>query len=232
MAVTGIHRPCHEVGGDYFDVYAMPDGRVAFLIADVAGKGLGAALLTTMLQGALSGMTLGVDPVKVFSHLNRFLCDHSAIGRYATMFFGLLAQDGMLEYVRASHPSPLLLRGDQVSELCTGGSFPVGLLEQATFSADRVQLTPGDTLLLYTDGVTEAESKDEDFFGTERLMETLGQHANASLGGLQSAILGAVERFAEGAPQSDDITLLLFRYRLPADAPQAEGDSTSGETRM
>lgn len=232
MAVTGIHHPCHEVGGDYFDVYPMPDGRVAFLIADVAGKGLGAALLTTMLQGALSGMTLGVDPVKVFSHLNRFLCDHSSVGRYATMFFGMLGEDGLLEYVRASHPSPLLLRGDQVSELCSGGSFPVGLLEQATFNADRVQLSPGDTLLLYTDGVTEAESKDEDFFGTERLMEALAQHSNASLGVLQSAILGAVERFAEGAPQSDDITLLLFRYRRPTDAAQIDSQSTSGQERM
>ena len=77
LAVTGIHRPCHEVGGDYFDVFTLPDGRTAILIADVAGKGLGAALLTTMLQGALSGMTLGVDPVKVFNHLNRFLCERS-----------------------------------------------------------------------------------------------------------------------------------------------------------
>ena len=229
MAVTGIHRPCHEVGGDYFDVYPMPDGRVAILIADVAGKGLGAALLTTMLQGALSGMTLGVDPVKVFSHLNRFLCDHSAVGRYATMFFGLLGQDGVLEYVRASHPSPLLLRGNEVSELCTGGSFPVGLLEQATFNADRVQLSPGDTLLLYTDGVTEAESRDEDFFGTERLKDALAQYPDAPLGVLQSAILSAVQQFSEGAGQSDDITLLLFRYRKPTDdAAQTEADGAAG----
>ena len=228
MAVTGVYRPCHEVGGDYYDVYPMPDGRVAILIADVAGKGLGAALLTTMLQGALSGMTLGVDPVKVFSHLNRFLCDHAAVGRYATMFFGLMGPDGVLEYVRASHPSPLLMRGDQVSELCTGGSFPVGLLEEATFNADRVQLTPGDTLLLYTDGVTEAESKDEDFFGTERLKEAFGQHPNASLGVLQSAVLGAVEQFTQGAAQSDDITLLLFRYREPNAAENSGGDTAIG----
>src|SRR5579863_3415635 len=147
LAITGVHHPCYEVGGDYFDVFPIPDGRVAILIADVAGKGLGAALLTTMLQGAISGMTLGVDPVKVFHHLNRFLCDHAVVGRYATMFFGLLDPGGALEYVRAGHPSPLLLRQGVVSELYTGGSFPVGLIEQATFNASIIQLEPGDTLL-------------------------------------------------------------------------------------
>ncbi len=216
LAITGIHHPCYEVGGDYFDVFEVPDGRIAILIADVAGKGLGAALLTTMLQGALSGMTLGVDPVKVFHHLNRFLCDHSVVGRYATMFFGLLDPDGELEYVRASHPAPLLLRHGEVSELYKGGSFPVGLIEDATFKADHVRLEPGDTLLLYTDGVTEAESKDSNFFGGERLMEVLAQHPDSSLGAIQAAILDAVQKFAHGAGQSDDITLLMVRYRRPA----------------
>jgi sigma-B regulation protein RsbU (phosphoserine phosphatase) len=218
LAVTGIHRPCHEVGGDYFDVFPLPDGRTAILIADVAGKGLGAALLTTMLQGALSGMTLGVDPVKVFNYLNRFLCSHAEVGRYATMFFGMLGPDGGLEYVRASHPSPVLLRRGEVSELYTGGSFPVGLLEEATFEADKVQLEPGDTLVLYTDGVSEAEDNSENFFGSEGVMEIVALHPDSSPGVLQSAILNAVERFAAGMPQSDDITLLLFRYRRPGDS--------------
>src|ERR1700686_241936 len=76
LSVTGFNLPCLSVGGDYFDVFPLSDGRTAFLIADVSGKGLGAALLTTMLQGALSGMTLGTDPARVFNHVNRFLCDH------------------------------------------------------------------------------------------------------------------------------------------------------------
>jgi phosphoserine phosphatase RsbU/P len=216
LAVTGIHRPCHEVGGDYFDVFPLPDGRIAILISDVAGKGLGAALLTTMLQGALSGMTLGVDPVKVFNHLNRFLCDRASVGRHATMFFGLLAPDGALEFVRAGHPSPLLLRRGEVSELCSGGSFPIGLIELASFKGDRIQLEPEDTLLLYTDGVTEAEDRDRKLFGAERLKEAFSYHRDCSLGGLQAGILGAVERFAQGVGQSDDITLLVLRYRQPA----------------
>ncbi len=217
LALTGIHRPCHEVGGDYFDVFPLPDGRVAILIADVAGKGLGAALLTTMLQGALSGMTLGVDPVTVFDHLNRFLCERASIGRYATMFFGLLGRDGTLEYVRASHPSPLLLRRGEVTELYSGGSFPVGLIERASFKAARIQLEPDDTLLLYSDGVTEAEDKQKNLFGTQRLKEALSPHQESSLDVLQAGILKAVEQFAQGTSQSDDITLLAVRYRLPVE---------------
>jgi serine phosphatase RsbU (regulator of sigma subunit) len=223
LAVTGTYRPCYEVGGDYFDVFPLPDGRIAILIADVSGKGLGAALLTTMLQGALSGMTLGVDPVKVFNQLNRFLCDRAVVGRCATIFFGLLDLDGTFEFVRAGHPSPLLLRRGEIGELYTDGSFPVGLVEQASFKASRIQLEPDDTLLLFTDGVTEAEDKDRELFGFPRLEETFRQCQDSSLYTIQARILDAVERFAKGAEQSDDITLLVFRYR----SIDAIGDTAS-----
>ena len=148
FSVSGTHQPCNEVGGDYFDVFPMSDGRLALLIADVAGKGLGAALVTTMLQGALSGMTLGVDPVKVFNHLNQFLCDRASVARCATMFFGLLSPNGNLEYVRAGHPSPLLLRNGTVTELYNTGSLPIGLFENEAYESTRIQLRLGDTLLL------------------------------------------------------------------------------------
>jgi serine phosphatase RsbU (regulator of sigma subunit) len=215
LSITGIHRPCHEVGGDYFDVCPLSDGRIAVLIADVAGKGLGAALLTTFLQGALSGMTLGVDPVDVFNHLNRFLCDRAAVGRYATMFFGLLETNGILEFVRAGHPSPFLLRQGKVTELYSTGSFPIGLVEEARFTSTRMQLEPGDTLLLYTDGVTEAENRARDLFDEEGLKEAFRLHHDSSLKGIQDGIFGAIEKFMDGATQSDDVTLLLVRYRGP-----------------
>jgi phosphoserine phosphatase RsbU/P len=221
LIMTGVHRPCHEVGGDYFDVFPLSEDRTAILIADVSGKGLGAALLTTMLQGALSGMTLGVDPARVFHHMNRFLCEHAIVGRYATMFFGMLGRDGTLEFIRAGHPSPLLLRGGAVSDLYSGGSFPVGLLEEATFSTITMQLEPGDTLLLFSDGVNEAEDGQGRIFGFTRLREVLAGHAGDSLESLQQAILDAVERFTQGASQSDDITLLAVRFRTPVDAGTA-----------
>jgi serine phosphatase RsbU (regulator of sigma subunit) len=215
LAITGIHRPCNEVGGDYFDVFPMPNGRIALLIADVAGKGLGAALLTTMLQGALSAMTMGVDPVEVFNHLNRFLCDRPAVARYATMFFGVIAPDGILEFVPASHPSPLLLRRGEVSELYSGGSFPVGLIEMASFQSKRIQLEPEDTLLLYSDGVTEAMDRQKQLFGAVRLKGALRRHPDSTVGDIQAGILNAVDQFAASASQSDDITILVVRYRLP-----------------
>jgi serine phosphatase RsbU (regulator of sigma subunit) len=217
LEVTGLQYPCQAVGGDYFDVFPLSDDRTAFLIADVAGKGLGAALLTTMLQGALSGMTLGVDPVKVLMHINQFLCDHASVGRYATMFFGIVDRQGVLEYINAGHPSPLVLRANQVSELFTGGSFPVGLVDIAEFTAEREQLQPGDTLVLFTDGVTEAMNPEEDMFGTARLRDAMEGCGDQSLEALQDRILTAMRGFVNGAKASDDITLLMVRYRRPAD---------------
>lgn len=145
LAVTGVQLPCHAVGGDYFDVFPIDDEHTAILIADVSGKGLGAALLATMLQGALSGMTMGAEPARLFDHLNRFLCEHSEVGRYATMFFGVIRSDGRLEFINAGHPSPLLLRGGEVSDLYAGGSFPVGLLPEATYTSSTMKLQLDDT---------------------------------------------------------------------------------------
>ena len=215
FSISGMHRPCHEVGGDYFDVFPVPDGRIALLIADVSGKGLGAALVTTILQGALSGITLDVDPARVFDYLNRLLCSRSAIGRFVTIFFGLLDPSGTLEFIRAGHPSPLVMHQGVMSELYTGGSFPVGLVQEASYTSSIFQLEPGDTLLLYTDGITEAEDKSGELFLESRLQEAFEQYKDAPLKTLQEGILSAIENFAEGASQSDDITLLLVRYHGP-----------------
>jgi phosphoserine phosphatase RsbU/P len=155
--------------------------------------------------------------VKVFNHLNRFLCDRAAVGRYATMFFGLLETNGVLEFVRAGHPSPFLLRQGEITELYSTGSFPIGLVEMASFTSVRIQLELGDTLLLYTDGVTEAENRERELFQEERLKEALRQHQDSPLKETQDGILSAVEKFTEGANQSDDVTLLLVRFHGPAE---------------
>jgi phosphoserine phosphatase RsbU/P len=213
LAVSGINFPCLAVGGDYFDVFPMGDGRTAFLIADVSGKGLGAALCTNLLQGALSGMTLGTDPARVFVHVNRFLCDHSEIGRYATMFFGIVDEKGNLEYINAGHPSPFLIRKGVAEDVFTEGSYPVGLVPEAEYTAVKIKLEPGDTLILFSDGVTEAMDPAEQLFGVPRLREVLNGQMNTSLEDLQQLVLQPVENFARGASQADDLTLLLVRYR-------------------
>jgi phosphoserine phosphatase RsbU/P len=213
LAISAVNTPCHAVGGDYFDVFPMSEDRTAFVIADVAGKGIGAALLTTMLQGALTGMTLGADPARVFHHINDFLCKHADVGKYATMFFGMLDLHGNLDYLNAGHPSPLLLRRGEVSEIFTEGSFPVGLIPEAHYVAVRVTLEPGDTLVLFSDGVTEAADLEEQMFGVPRLSQVLAGQHDAPLDQLQKRVVDSVENFARGASQADDITLLFIRYR-------------------
>ncbi len=218
LQVTGMNQPCLTVGGDYFDVIDLGPGRTAFLIADVSGKGLGAALLTCMLQGALSGMTIGQAPADVFAHVNRFLCAHSQLERYATVFFGILDTAGHLEFINAGHPSPLLVRGGQAEAAFPAECYPVGLLPDATFQSHSLILRPGDTLVLFSDGVTEAMDPEEKEFGISRLKEALKGQANASVEELQSAILAAIEEFTRGARQADDVTLLLVRYQGAAQA--------------
>src|SRR5216684_1751147 len=216
LAVSGVNFPCLSVGGDYFDVFPLDDKRTAFLLADVSGKGLGAALLTTMLQGALSGMTLGTDPARVFNPINRFLCDHAEVGRYATMFFAILEDSGRLEFINAGHPSPILVRRGMAEEAFTEGSFPVGLVPEAEFTTSTIQLEPQDTLVLFSDGVTEAMDPDDELFGVGRLKATLLGREDLPLDEIQKIILESVENFARGARQADDLTMLLVRFRSVA----------------
>src|SRR5271157_4662635 len=229
LAVSGVNFPCLSVGGDYFDVFPLDDKRTAFLLADVSGKGLGAALLTTMLQGALSGMTLGTDPARVFNHVSRFLCDHAEVGRYATMFFGIVDMDGCLDYINAGHPSPILLRKEAVEEAFTEGSFPVGLVPEAEYTTTRLQLEPNDTLVLFSDGVTEAMDPEEELYGVARLCGVLHGKGELALDEIQKVVLESVENFARGARQADDLTLLVVRYRAVA-AGLTEPDLSASKT--
>ncbi|HVM75712.1 MAG TPA: SpoIIE family protein phosphatase [Candidatus Saccharimonadales bacterium] len=229
IAVSGVNFPCLSVGGDYFDVFPLDERRTAFLLADVSGKGLGAALVTTMLQGALSGMTLGTDPARVLNHVNRFLCDHVEVGRYATMFFGIIDDSGRLEYINAGHPSPVLLRNATAEEAFTEGSFPVGLVPEAEFCSATLQLEPNDTLVLYSDGVTEAMDPDEQLYGVGRLRAVLEGKNEMALDEIQKTVLESVENFARGARQADDLTMLLVRFRAVG-AMTTETDTSPSKT--
>jgi len=225
LAVAGCNYPCLSVGGDYFDVFPLDNNRTAFLIADVSGKGLGAALLTTMLQGALSGMTLGTDPARVFNHVNRFLCDHAEVGRYATMFFAIMDQMGNLDFINAGHPSPFLIRAGSAEEPFSEGSYPVGLVPEADYQVSRVKLKPDDTLVLFSDGVTEAMDPEEQLFGVPRLKECLTGLTGQPLDQIQKCVLEAVENFVRGASQTDDVTLLVVRYRAAAASAGTDTDA-------
>lgn len=209
---TGVNQSCLAVGGDYFDLMELSRDRGAFVIADVSGKGLGAALVISMLQGTFSAMTMGQEPSSVFAHVNRFICAHSQVERFATMFFGILDVAGNLEYVNAGHLPPLLIRDGRAEFSFPSECFPVGLFPQAEFSTSAATLQPGDMLVLYTDGITEAQNPRDEMFGIERLQEVVAQHTSASVEELQAVILGAVEEFTRGTYQADDITLLIIHF--------------------
>jgi serine phosphatase RsbU (regulator of sigma subunit) len=214
MAVSGCNFPSLSVGGDYFDVFPLSDDRIAFLLADVSGKGLGAALLTTMLQGLLASLTLGTELDRVFNHVNRFLCSHAEIGRYATLFFGILEKDGHLDFINAGHPSPFLVRRGVAEDAFKEGSFPVGLVPEAEYVVSRHRLELGDTLVLFSDGVTEAMDPEDELYGMNRLRDVLtGTTEDCPLEELKKQVLESVENFTRGARQADDLTLLLVRYR-------------------
>ena len=154
-------------------------------------------------------------PVHVFHHLNQLLCRHREVGRHATLLVGLIDRDGRLEYISAGHPSPLLVRRCEVSELYTEGSLPLGLLPQAEYTTSRLQLEPEDTLVLFSDGITEAQDPKRRLFEVEGLKNAIGGCHGMPLESMQQSLLLAVQKFMCGDCQSDDITLLLVRYRTP-----------------
>jgi len=212
LQVTGVNKSCHEVGGDYFDLIELGNRRTAFMIADVAGKGLGAALVTALLQGTFSALTLGQEPARVMTYFNHFSCARSELGRPVTLFLGILDADGKLEYANAGHPPPLLIRGRRVESAFHAESLPLGMFEEAEFRTFFSTLEPGDTLVLFTDGITDALSPEPERFQIERLEQVVTEHAAASPEELQAAILKAVEDFTGGVQQTDDMTLLILRY--------------------
>ena len=210
--VTAWNAPCMAVGGDYFDVIDLGPDRTAFLIADVCGKGLGAAMVTAMLQGTFSSLMLGHDVAKVCNHVNRFIAARSEFQRYATLFFGVMDAGGRLEYINAGHLPPLLVRGGRVEQAMEATDLPVGLFAATQYTPASLALAPGDTLVLFTDGVNEAVDPRGDRFEMERLQETVARYAGGSVEELKTGVLKDLERFMQGAPQEDDITLLIVRY--------------------
>ena len=146
------------------------------------------------------------------------------MGRYATVFFGLLDNDGHLEFINAGHPSPFLIRRGSAEEAFTEGSFPVGLVPEAQYTAACLKLEPGDTLVLFTDGVTEAMDPDDELFGVPRLKQVLTGQVECPLENLQKCVLEAVENFTRGARQADDLTLLIVRYRATTASAKQDTD--------
>jgi phosphoserine phosphatase RsbU/P len=210
---AGSSKASHEVGGDYFDVIPVSASGWAAVVADVAGKGVSSALLASLLQGAfLTAPDDARGMRKSFERINRFLHERTEGGKYATIFQCLLESNGTLSYINAGHCAPLLLHEEGAIEALETTGPPAGLLAEATFDLEQRQLAPGDKIVIYSDGVTEAQNALGEFYGRKRLREALRAHASGSCAALHEATVNAVAEFTQGAPQSDDITLVVLEY--------------------
>ncbi len=208
-------RLARSVGGDYYDFLELQPGRLWIAVGDISGKGVSAALLMANLQGLLrSHAPLHTEALdRLFGTLNDRMCSTSDGSQYASLFYARFdGESRTLRYVNAGHPPPLLVR-DGVIERLPATAPPVGLFHESSFRVDELQLRAGDTLVVYTDGITEAERPDTEMFGDSRLEELVRQRNDLSPAQLIEAILESVLIFAGGATQQDDQAVVVARVK-------------------
>ncbi len=213
--VASASVPCRSIGGDFFDYFSLEGGAFGFTLGDVAGKGPPAALLTAMIQGAFAAQVGSNDsPAAVIAHINRTLIRRAIQSRFVTVMYGVLAPDGRLTYSNAGHNPPILVGRNGVRRLETGGLI-LGLFPHATYEEETLQMEDGDTLVVFSDGVTEALNPAGEEFGEERLLPCVDEHRSSAPESLLDSILATVRTFAATAAQNDDVTALVLQYRTP-----------------
>jgi serine phosphatase RsbU (regulator of sigma subunit)/pSer/pThr/pTyr-binding forkhead associated (FHA) protein len=213
FTTAALSVPCRSVGGDFFDYVDLPNGPFGFILGDVAGKGSPAALLAAAALGMFSAEANYQGCASpVMTRLNRGIFRRNLDARYLTAFYGILSPDGTLLYSNAGHCAPILLtKGGGVRRLETGGTV-LGLFEGATYSEERLALQSGDTVILFSDGVTEALNVQNEEFGDERLIASLEVVRDADPQALLSHVLEQLRAFCNETIQTDDITMVLVRY--------------------
>jgi serine phosphatase RsbU (regulator of sigma subunit) len=213
LELAGHNAACRMVGGDYYDFLPLAGGRVAVAIGDVAGKGMPAALMMMNLQARVQALADGAaEPAAMVVRLNRGLAATCPGNRFITFFLGLLdPPGGELRYVNAGHNPPFLLRrSGEVLTLAEGGPV-LGLFSGMNYGEARCSLEPGDLLLLYSDGVTEAVSPADEEFGEQRLIDLVASLPGVPAAAVVEAIRAAVESWSAGQPPADDITVVAVR---------------------
>ena len=215
--IIGRVVPARQVGGDAFDYFAVEGGRLCFAIADVSGKGIPAALLMSNVQATLRAFCDGRQEVsQAVRHINQSVA-RSASGKFVTFFYGELeVASGRLSYTNAGHNYPLLRRQDGRVETLREGGLPLGLFEDADYQQGQAVLAPGDSVLLYSDGISEATDLRNQEFGEERLTELWRERGGSSPDAFIESVLAEVERFRGTAAQSDDMTVVVLSTRPTA----------------
>jgi sigma-B regulation protein RsbU (phosphoserine phosphatase) len=214
--IAGMTRPVQYVGGDYYDVVPISESQTALCIADVAGKGLPAALLMSSLQAALKPLMWGsLAPRGLCWSLNRMLCEIAPVGKFVSLFYAVLEhRDNRLTYCNAGHNSPVLMRADgAASELSAAGAV-LGQFPDWVYEQSAVQLRSGDTLMLFTDGLVEASDQDDEPFGEKRLISIARDNPGAGAEDLKTLLMKAASEHCGGHFQDDASMIVLQRMRI------------------
>jgi sigma-B regulation protein RsbU (phosphoserine phosphatase) len=209
--VHAVNLPSRQVGGDYYDVVQAPDGSFLVAIADVAGKGVPAALLVSTVAGTVRAFADGrLTPREVVSQVNRAAVRSSAAGKFVTFFYAELDHaNGRLRFVNAGHNHPRLRRADGTLEPLATGGLPLGLFEDAAFEEGERTLGPGDGLLLFSDGISEALDSFEQEYGEDRLEAAWREHGPGPCAAVLDRVYDDVIAFRGAAAQNDDMTMVV-----------------------
>ena len=212
FATAAASIACRAVGGDFFDYVDLPSGGFGFIVGDVAGKGSPAALLAAAVLGMFSAEAMHQPgPASVITRLNHGLFRRAIESRFLTTFYGIVGRDGDFTYCNAGHNAPILVSASGIRRLDTGGMV-LGVFENAQFDEETMALQPGDIVVAFSDGVTEALNPAGDEFTDDRLLASVRAHQSKSPEALVEGLLADVRAFCGDATQSDDLTIVLVRY--------------------
>lgn len=211
--LQGISFPCYEIGGDYYDFIQKEDGRLIVALGDVSGKGAAAALLMSSLHAAVHAQAASHDSIlKTISGVNRYLAENIPANRFITLFYAeLQPKTGGLAFLNAGHNPPLIVHAAGTMEQLAAGGLPLGIMPDADYREGTTKLLHGDVLVIYSDGVTEAQSPSGEEFGPTRLYDVVARNLDASAAGIRDRIESALTKFSQGTPAADDITLVIVK---------------------
>lgn len=209
----GISFSCYEIGGDYYDFVERSDGKVMVALGDVSGKGTAAALLMSSLHAAVHAQISANSSIEqTITSVNEYLSENTPSNRFVTLFIGELEpQTGKLRFINAGHNPPIVARASGEIELLEAGGLPLGLMSFAEYESGEISLGHGDVLVVYSDGVSEANNIRDDEFGLDRLKNVIKAHISRPAAAIRDKVESALSEFTGTAPANDDITLVIVK---------------------
>jgi sigma-B regulation protein RsbU (phosphoserine phosphatase) len=214
FSIHAFNNPTRYVGGDFYDFRqpcADSSGEWMGVLADVSGKGMPAALLSSMVLGALSmEFRVATQPEEALNRVNQLLCERSLDFQFVTLFLFVMNPDGSGRFINAGHnPAYLFRLASGKIERLVSDLYPLGMFDFATYQTSALQISKGDILVVYSDGLPDAENPQGEMFGSDRLLGLIRQEAASGSDLLVPRLLKAIEEFTQGTPQTDDITFVV-----------------------